>query len=654
MQFLHEYGVVILSGREGTGKSKMCLEIASLCEEEDYMPYKVDGHADLEVNFESSKVLCIFDNCRYDHQKKLPDLTSQKHIWFIFTCRGLESLKVKLILGEMFKNIEILDFDDNLTKEEKRQILKLHMEANNITETSVQDSMHPKEDVLTLHIDSIEEIINLDTEPILGFPLTTDKFCKDKYLLHLGKKYFAYPPQSLVKEIKGLYETGERDNQIEYVLLVYMATKNEPRIDIKKIDHKGFVGLQKTLFKIKGNGDDLKNEIEKAAKSLNGKYLKYDGESVEFTHRYVKKAVLLSSDHILDHFLRACSLIEIKDIVRSHEYEKKGEELITKMPAEGKEEMYITEMYELLFTKLIDDSGKDSVVVKDIGVYFYNQFIKLHDKMFLRKLMCHFTPSKTSEPPQSENKKNIEREYPLSWCRILLMDELTDHGNDPWIYNNDDSALVPDKALLWGLIAACKSKYKQDEKQDDTFSKLLSMFKSKIEDKTFVKNLSDLTDMYGNTLFHYLVIVSESQSFTIFDILENLLFKEKKMSKETYLPKDKRALFGKPNKIGITPLEMAAYFGKRRVFKRLLVKTEESFIDKNQEKLHKLTRDGMECHLDLGKSSKEMNIHLHFEKDIVDCIEFGTKEDFLEILKVLSTKKIEKTKIRKREVEELC
>jgi hypothetical protein len=34
---------------------------------------------------------------------------------------------------------------------------------------------------------------------------------------------------------------------------------------------------------------------------------------------------------------------------------------------------------------------------------------------------------------------------------------------------NDDSALVPDKALLWGLIAACKSKYKQDEKQDDTF-----------------------------------------------------------------------------------------------------------------------------------------------------------------------------------------
>jgi hypothetical protein len=32
----------------------MCLEIASLCQEEDYMPYKVDGHTDLEVNFESS------------------------------------------------------------------------------------------------------------------------------------------------------------------------------------------------------------------------------------------------------------------------------------------------------------------------------------------------------------------------------------------------------------------------------------------------------------------------------------------------------------------------------------------------------------------------------------------------------------------------
>jgi MinD superfamily P-loop ATPase len=59
MQFLHEDGVVILSGREGTGKSKMCLEIASLCEKENYMPYKVDGHADLEVNFKLSKPLHV-------------------------------------------------------------------------------------------------------------------------------------------------------------------------------------------------------------------------------------------------------------------------------------------------------------------------------------------------------------------------------------------------------------------------------------------------------------------------------------------------------------------------------------------------------------------------------------------------------------------
>jgi hypothetical protein len=51
----------------------------------------------------------------------------------------------------------------------------------------------------------------------------------------------------------------------------------------------------------------------------------------------------------------------------------------------------------------------------------------------------------------------------------------------------------------------------------------------------------------------------------------------------------------------------------------------------------------MECHFDLEKSLKKMNIHLHFEKDIVDCIEFGTKEDLLEILRLLSTKKIEKS-----------
>jgi hypothetical protein len=49
---------------------------SSLCEEKDYMPYKVDGHADLEVNFESYKVLCILDDCRQllDHPEKLTEI----------------------------------------------------------------------------------------------------------------------------------------------------------------------------------------------------------------------------------------------------------------------------------------------------------------------------------------------------------------------------------------------------------------------------------------------------------------------------------------------------------------------------------------------------------------------------------------------------
>jgi ankyrin repeat protein len=127
---------------------------------------------------------------------------------------------------------------------------------------------------------------------------------------------------------------------------------------------------------------------------------------------------------------------------------------------------------------------------------------------------------------------------------------------------------------------------------------------------------------------------------------KNLMSKEKKvLCKDTFLIKDNRAVFGKPNKIGITPLEMAAYLGKPRMFKGLLVKTEQSVIHKKKEELHKLAKDGMEYHFDLGKSSKEMNIHLHFEKDIVDCIEIGTKEEFLEILKLLS-KKMDKTEIR--------
>jgi hypothetical protein len=47
-----------------------------------------------------------------------------------------------------------------------------------------------------------------------------------------------------------------------------MATESEPRLDITKIDDERFVRFQEVFFKIKGNGDNLINEIKKAATSM--------------------------------------------------------------------------------------------------------------------------------------------------------------------------------------------------------------------------------------------------------------------------------------------------------------------------------------------------------------------------------------------------
>jgi hypothetical protein len=65
-------------------------------------------------------------------------------------------------------------------------------------------------------------------------------------------------------------------------------------------------------------------------------------------------------------------------------------------------------MFELLFSKLIDESEKDSIVVKDIGVYFYNQFIKLRDKIFLTVVlleMCRFNFTMLLKSIQIEDLK---------------------------------------------------------------------------------------------------------------------------------------------------------------------------------------------------------------------------------------------------------
>jgi hypothetical protein len=111
----------------------------------------------------------------------------------------------------------------------------------------------------------------------------------------------------------------------------------------------------------------------------------------------------------------------------------------------------------------------------------------------------------------------------------------------------------------------------------------------------------------------------------------------KENDEDTFLIKNNRAIFGKPNKIGITPLEMAAYLGKPRVFP----KNPPGFQIRCNPRC--LFQNANGCSFPLKIFPNQSGIpHLHFEKDIVDCIEFGTKEDFLEIFKLLSTKKIKK------------
>jgi hypothetical protein len=65
------------------------------------------------------------------------------------------------------------------------------MDANNIKETSVQDSMHPEEDVLTLHRDTIEEIINMDTEPILGLRWVSKIFFSKMHQVFVLTKFIS-------------------------------------------------------------------------------------------------------------------------------------------------------------------------------------------------------------------------------------------------------------------------------------------------------------------------------------------------------------------------------------------------------------------------------------------------------------------------------
>lgn len=127
VECLNKDGFVVIVGRKGTGKSKMCLQLASVFLEKDYLPFRFDKSPDRNeiYNLESTKIIFILDQITIFDQRLdfLSEVSGNGKTKVIFTCRPEEISTLTGILqgNKLYCDNAVIDLDYNIpTLEEKK------------------------------------------------------------------------------------------------------------------------------------------------------------------------------------------------------------------------------------------------------------------------------------------------------------------------------------------------------------------------------------------------------------------------------------------------------------------------------------------------------------------------------------------------------
>ncbi|XP_076098301.1 uncharacterized protein LOC143068264 [Mytilus galloprovincialis] len=590
---MQENNIVVITGREGTGKSKICLELASHYDEKDYMVLKVDLSENHLIYTNISNALLIIDDQQYTQDslnafmKDLVSLLPERNIQVVLTCRNLD-LKIVRNVPEMnnLKSEAFIDINSCLTPEEKEEILRRHMKENSISSSASYESnfRDPRivtdlSEQVTLDNDAIEAIKT--EEPWKGFPVCASMFCSKKEFFHLGEKYFTNPPKYLFEELKELYKTARKhsnsmDIVTEYCILVYILENSNHQLDLNDPNLcRKLVELYKTIFQFKyipekpGSNEDQKIAIENALHRMNNKYLKLDEDMYQFIHPCMSKAMFLSSDYMVHFLLQNGSLQYITEFVRSDHYTDLENELVIKI-----DEQYHHILCERLVRHAFENHAFLQHVAQYICSYWRSSGHNLVNKIFkhIEFILFHSLGVHTGDhlSPGNEilSEKSIKLEGSVQFSSIImLVDELTYKGRDPQIYGPG----AADFLILSALVSAIMRRYTIDRKQ--TFEILLKDVQNRIHLESFVKLMDKPLDINGNTFFHYLMLFSEMEASEILELYEG-----------------RKHVLDTKNVKNYTPLDIAAFLGKKKILDILNLRF--NFAKKLRDRLKKLAESG--------------------------------------------------------------
>lgn len=692
MKSLENNGFVVIVGREGTGKSKISMQLASFFEQKGYHPFAVDQKSlktTQTADLKSTRVMFIIDHSVYNPNElgqildQLPEASDISHAKIIFTCRHLQpSTRNILQRYNLYNDKALLELDKILTVDEKKNILGVHMKVNNITQskdTELFDILKSK--LFVLSEDVITEIIK--TEPFWGFPLMASKFCSQIENLKKGEKYFTHPPKLLVDEIRDLYQSALKNKESELIkeylnlILVYLASNKGQCFDVSVCSAVWLCQLHLLIY---GETKEVKpfevGSIKDAADRLvaNNKFIiNCDDHAYKFIHPYVSKAIFLSSENLLNFFIQNGDVEDLIEFVRSSLYTFTDDELVLRLKDK--------DTYYILCERLSFSITENCWLEKKIGHYIYDCFIKLRDTNFLNALLQNlvclssfdYRETQNKSPARSTQVNMMKRMYGkddtqtvmnvnkaqhaqlgdefdnrnqyrfeeapamirlfLPAQMIAMIEHLTRTGKDSWIYHQTISD-VPDFVVLYGLIVGCKNKFLSDAEQAKTLGKILKMFTYNLHDTQFRLKCCTPMDTFDNNFCHFLTLFNETESCLILERLIKGLdgygMQRRIIHNKTAQKKTERnSILTVKNLFRDSPLKMAAYLGKPKLF--ALFSSETKMNRQKKEKLFEVVKNGMNAAF-TTLNFTDLNVDYDFKNSI--CV--GDKNAYDEIMAAIT------------------
>lgn len=355
---LMKHQVMIITGEQGCGKTKIGLEILSKC-------HQLNDNCDAIIlsnlteirkaiateNSENGIVLLMDDvfgktKCTYDediHELSLDILNAYVNggnltVIFIMRTKIFQCIQHLINSHSLFQDhfhVNLNSENYKLKTAEKMTILFDYCKRNKIEfckesskERFEDEGILNKSTTVFLHRSKLTKIIGSDPE--IGFLKACVMFTTRRQFTRLGLQLFMYPTMYMISKIDSLRTLGRTNinDRLSFVILVYilfndncLARNNVNLEKIRAIDHSCY-GPGSVIHTISSIWDIIDD--------LNGVYLMYNTESAkyEYKHKNILHSVLLSFGKIdTEDVISLIDISFIQNVVRLENYNAKEEEV---------------------------------------------------------------------------------------------------------------------------------------------------------------------------------------------------------------------------------------------------------------------------------------------------------------------------------------